>query len=107
MATNVKELMKEFEELDKAYAELQGFRRELKRMDELIKDLGDVNTDYLYALKAVSDKYGSDFEIAAFAAISSLAKTVSTFGAEETLRSLEFARKMRKYRKYKEDKVDK
>ena len=104
MATNVKELMKEFEELDKAYAELQGFRRGVKRMDELIKDLGDVNTDYLYALKAVSDKYGSDFETVAFAGITSLDNTVSMFGAEETLRSLEFARKTRKY---KEDKVDK
>ena len=101
MTTTIKDLMRE---VDEAWDELQELREGLKKADEFIDALCKINTDYLYALKAVSDKYGGDFEIAAFAATSSLAKTVSTFGAEETLRSLKFARKMRKY---KEDKVDK
>ena len=99
MTTTIKDLMRE---VDEAWDELHELREGLKKADEFIDAIGEINTDYLYALKAVSDKYGSDFEIAAFAAISSLAKTVSTFGAEETLRSLKLAHKMRKY---KEDKV--
>ena len=100
MTTTIKDLVRE---VDEAWDELQELREGLKKADEFIDALCKINTDYLYALKAVSDKYGGDFEIAAFAAISSLAETVSTFGAEETLRSLKLARKMRKY---KEDKVD-
>ena len=87
MATNVKELMKEFEELDEAYAELQGVRGELKRMGELIDALADVNMDYLERIKEVSDRYGGDFAIAVVASISALAETVSTFESEEILRS--------------------
>lgn len=104
MATTIKELIKEFEELGKAYAELQGVRGELKRTDELINALCDVNMDYFERIKEVSDRYGGDFAIAVFASISALAETVTTFGAEETLRSFKLIRKMRKY---KEDKVDK
>ena len=101
MTTTIKDLMME---VDEAWDELQVLRDGLKKADEFIDALCEINTDYLYALKAVSDKYGNDFEIAAFAAISSLAKTVSTFGAEETLCSL---KSVLKTRKYKEDKVDK
>ena len=104
MLTTIKELMKEFEELDKAYAELQGGIGELKRTDELINALCDVNMDYLERIKEVSDRYGGGFAIAVVAGILGLAETVATFGADETLRSLRFARKMREY---KEDKVDK
>lgn len=104
MATTIKELMKEFEELDKAYAELQGVRGELKRTDELINALCDVNMDYLERIEEVSDRYGGCFAVAVLAGISSLADTVATFGADETLRSF---RLLRKTRKYKEDKVDK
>ena len=91
MTTTIKDLMRE---VDEAWDELRGLREGLKKLDEFIDALCEINTDYLYALKAVSDKYGGDFEIAAFAAISSLTKIVSTFGAEETFRAL------------KEDEVD-
>lgn len=104
MATTIKELMKEFEELDKAYAELQGVRGVLKRTDELIDALGDVNMDYLERIKEVSDRYGGDFAIAVFAGIAALAKTLSIFGVEETLSSFRLIRKMRGR---KEDEVDK
>ena len=104
MATTIKEHMEEFEELDKAYAELQGVRGELKRTDELINALCDVNTDYLERIKEVSDGYGGCFAIAVLADILALAGTVTMLGADETLRSLRFARKMREH---KEDKVDK
>ena len=103
MSTTIKELMNEFEELDKAYAELQRVRGELKWRDELIDALCDVNMDYLGRIKEVSDRYGGGFAIAVVAGIVGLAETVATFGADETLRSLRFARKMREY---KEDKVD-
>ena len=104
MATTIKELMKEFEELDKAYAELQGVRGELKRTDELIDALGDVTMDYLERIKEVSDRYGGDFAIAVFAGIAALAETLGTFGVEETLSSFRLIRKMRER---KEDEVDK
>lgn len=104
MATTIKELMNEFEELDKAYAELQGVRRELKRTGELINALCDVNIDYLDRIKEVSDRYGGCFAIAVLASISSLAETVTTFGADETLRSFRLIREMRGR---KEDEVDK
>lgn len=101
MATTIKELMTE---LDEAWGEVQELKEELKRTDELINALCDVNIDYLERIKEVSDRYGADFAIAVFACISSLIETVSAFGAEETLRSLRLARKMRER---KEDKVDK
>lgn len=104
MSTTIKEFMKEFEELDKAYAELQVVRGELKRTDELVDALCDVNIDYLERIKEVSDRYGGDFAIGVVSGILWLAETVAAFGADETLRSLRFARKMREY---KEDKVDK
>ena len=101
MSTTIKDLMRE---VDEAWDELQGLREELKKADEFIDALCKINADYLYALKAASDKYGGDFDTVAFTGIASLDKTVSTFGAEETLHSLKFARKMRGH---KEDKVDK
>ena len=101
MATTIKDLMKE---VDEAWDELQELREELKKADELTDAIAEINTDYLYVLKAVSDKYGGDFETVGFTGIASLDKVVSTFGAEETLRSLKLARKMREH---KEDKVDK
>lgn len=106
MVTTIKELMKEFEELDKAYAELQRVRWELKRTDEFIDALGDVNMDYLERIKEVSDRYGGggDFAIAVFAGMAALAETLSAFGVEETLSSFRLIRKMRER---KEDKVDK
>ena len=101
MATIIKDLMRE---VDEAWDELQVLREGLKKVDEFIDAICKIDTDYLSALKAASDKYGSDFDTVAFTGITSLAETVSMFGAEETLRSLKPARKMRKY---KEDKVDK
>ena len=101
MGTTIKELMTE---LDEAWDELQELREELKKADEFIDTIGKISADYLYALKAASDKYGGDFEVTVFTGISALAKTVGAFGAEETLRSLRLARKTRER---KEDKVDK
>ena len=104
MTTTIKELIKELEELGKAYAELQGVRGELKRTDEVIDALCDVNMDYLERIKEVSDRYGGDFAIDVFAGIAALAETLGTFGVEETLRSFRFIRKIRGR---KEDEVDK
>ena len=104
MATTIKELMKEFEEADKAYAGLQELREELKKTEELINALCDVNMDYLERIKEVCDRYGGDFETAVFASISALTEVLNTFGAEETLSSFRLLRKMRER---KEDKVDK
>lgn len=101
MTTTIKDLMRD---VDEAWGELQELKEELKKADTFTDAICKINADYLYALKAASDKYGGDFETDAFAGISALAKTVSTFGAEETLRSFKLARKMRKY---KEDEVDK
>lgn len=101
MGTTIKDIMKE---VDEAWGELQELREELKKADEFTDAIIKLDTEYLFALKVASDKYGGDFETAVSAGISALAKTVSMFGAEETLRSLNFGRKMKKY---KEDKVDK
>lgn len=101
MAATIKDLMKE---VDEAWDELQELRAELKKADEFTDAISEITVDYLEALKAASDKYGGDFETTVFAGTTSLVKTVSRFGAEETLRSFKIIRKMRKY---KEDKVDK
>ena len=100
MAVTIKYLTKE---VDEVWDDLQELREERKKYDEFIDAISEIAMDYLEALKAASDKYGGDFENTVFAGISALAKTVSTFGAEETLCSL---KSVLKTRKYKEDKVD-